>query len=178
MYWWSSWFFWHELALRKDSDLTQPQELDVKCPLSHKERMWWNLLLRNIATFLDIFWNQICLMDHISPQQELGGEDLWLFSDQLQQCRMTSGNPLFSIVLGMRRGTGGSGVHMQIETSSDHAAAIVLLCPFPSQTRLVKWHPVGCSNVGDHFALPSALSDPAAVLQYFCYYSVLSIVSQ
>lgn len=75
----------------------------------------------------------------------------------------------------MRRGAGGSGVHMQIETSSDHAAAIVLPCPFPSQTRLVKWHPVGYNSVGDHFALTSALSDPAAVLQYYC---VLGVVSQ
>lgn len=41
---------------------------------------------------------------------------------------MTSGSPLFSIVLWMWRGTGGSGVLMQIETSSDHAAAIVPLC--------------------------------------------------
>lgn len=67
---------------------------------------------------------------------------------------------------------------MQMETSSDHAAAIVFPHPFPSQTRLEKWHPVGYNSVGDHhFALTSAFKcgscrESAAVLQYHCSYSV------
>lgn len=48
----------------------------------------------------------------------------------------------------MWRGTDGSGVHMQIETSSDRAAAIVFPRPFPSQNRrLEKRHPVGYNGV-------------------------------
>lgn len=69
----------------------------------------------------------------------------------------------------MWRGTGGSGAHMQTETSSDHAAAIVSRCPFPSQTRLEKWNPVGRNNVGDHFALTSGV----VTLQQ--YYSTTAI---
>lgn len=96
------------------------------------------------------------------------GSYLRLLSDQQQQCWVTSGNPLFSIVLEMWRGTGGSGVHMQMETSSDHAAAIVFPRPFPSQTRLEKWHPVGYNSVGDHhFTLTSALKCGSCLQQYY-----------
>lgn len=53
-------------------------------------------------------------------------------SDQRKLHRMTSGTSPFIIVLGTRWEAGGSGVHMQMETSSKHAAAIV--DSFPSQT--------------------------------------------
>lgn len=66
--------------------------------------------------------------DYISLRWGLEEENLWPLSDQWLQFWMTSGNPLFSIVLRIRRGTGGRGVCMQIETCPDHAATVVFSC--------------------------------------------------
>lgn len=59
MHWRSSWFFAMRWLCVRTQKLTQPQEVDVKCPLSQKEKSSQNFLLMNIATFWKKLWNRI-----------------------------------------------------------------------------------------------------------------------
>lgn len=118
-----------KLAQQKEQKVDSVTELIVFFPRAKKS--WIRLKFEKFTEtrsdqFHQFQWDHGCSVS----VQELEGEDLWLLSDQWQQCWMTSSSVLYSSLF---CGCGGNWrkwcVCMQIGTSPDQPAATVF--PFP-----------------------------------------------
>lgn len=119
--------FCQELTVYEDSKDDPSREVDIKCSLSLKgtsfwkyETFSWIFLSLNLSDITGRWWHKFTTGSE--------GEDWWLYRSVAAMSDDIRHSSIQYCSCDVVTGSGGSGVHRQIETSSNCVAAIV----FPS----------------------------------------------